>query len=202
MPIDHHIDHDRRLVRARCLGILTDEDIFGYQREVWSRPDVSGYDELVDLSEVEEIALPSAGRVRELARLSASMDPRSPSSKLAIVAPDDLAFGLGRVYEAYREGNDQSTKRVGLFRSLADALTFLGLGGESGNRVRSPLGETPNRTRVVVADHESAYGRGDLGTVHRVDAISRGPLYHVAMDKAGGTDTTVIFAAGEIEPDV
>ena len=58
-----------------------------------------------------------------------------------------------------------------------------------------------DRVRVVVADHESGYGRGDRGTVHRVDATSRGPLYHVAMDKAGGTDTTVIFAASEIEPD-
>ena len=146
MPIDHHIDHDRRLVRARCLGILTDEDIFGYQREVWSRSEVSGYDELVDLSEVEEIALPSPGRVRELARLSASMDPRSPSSKLAIVAPDDLTFGVGRMYETYRGLNDRATKQARVFQSLSDALTFLGLEGESGNWVPSPLGDTPNRT--------------------------------------------------------
>ena len=131
MPIEHYIDHDRRLVLTRGCGILTDEDVFGYQHEVWSRPEVAGYDELVDMSEVEQIALPSVGRVRTLARLSATMDPSLPSSKLAIVAPEDLAFGLGRVYEAYREGNDQSSKRVGVFRSRADAWTFLGLGGES-----------------------------------------------------------------------
>jgi hypothetical protein len=59
------------------------------------------------------------------------MVPSSPESKLAIVAPEDLAFGLGRVYEAYREGNDQSSKRVGVFRTWAEAWTFLGLGGES-----------------------------------------------------------------------
>jgi hypothetical protein len=130
MPIDYLIDHEQRVVLARGRGVLTDEDVFGYQHEVWSRPEVAGYDELVDMSEVEQIALPSVGRVRTLARLSASMDPSSPASKLAIVAPEDLAFGLGRVYEAYREGNDQSTKRVGVFRTRADALTFLGLGGE------------------------------------------------------------------------
>jgi hypothetical protein len=43
---------------------------------------------------------------------------------------------------------------------------------------------------------------GDKGTVHRVDHAKRGVRYHVAMDKAGGTGTTVIFAADEIEPDV
>jgi hypothetical protein len=64
------------------------------------------------------------------------MDPSSPASKLAIVAPEDLAFGLGRIYEAYREANDQSTKRVGVFRSRAEAMKFLGLGGESENRAR------------------------------------------------------------------
>jgi hypothetical protein len=131
MPIDYLIDHEQRVVLARGRGVLTDEDVFGYQHEVWSRPEVAGYDELVDMSEVEQIALPSVGRVRTLARLSASMDPSSHESKLAIVAPEDLAFGLGRVYEAYREGNDQSSKRVGVFRSRADAWTFLGLGGES-----------------------------------------------------------------------
>jgi hypothetical protein len=163
MPIDYLIDHDRRFVQARGRGILTDADVFGYQHEVWSRPEVSGYDELVDMSEVEQIALPSVGRVRTLARLSATMDPSSPSSKLAIVAPEDLAFGLGCMYEAYREVNDQSTKRVGVFRSLADALTFLGLGGESGSRARSPLEVTPNRTTNSPASSDRAGEAGATG---------------------------------------
>jgi hypothetical protein len=87
---------------------------------------VSGYDELVDMSEVEQIVLPSVGRIRTLARLSASM----PESKLAVVASGDLAYGLGRSYEAYREVNDQSSKRFGVFQSLADARPFRGLGGK------------------------------------------------------------------------
>jgi hypothetical protein len=55
--------------------------------------------------------------------------------------------------------------------------------------------------RVIVASHESGDRYGDRGTVHRVDETPHGTRYHVAMDKAEGTDTTVIFAAGEIEPD-
>jgi hypothetical protein len=71
IPIEYRIDHERQLVLARGCGTLTDEDVFGYQREVWSRADVVGYKELIDMSDVDHIALPSANRVRDLAQLSA-----------------------------------------------------------------------------------------------------------------------------------
>lgn len=48
MPIEYTIDHERRLVLAKATGVFTDEDVFGYQKEVWSRPDVDGYSELVE----------------------------------------------------------------------------------------------------------------------------------------------------------
>ena len=95
MPIEYRIYHERRLVLAQGRGTLADGGVFGYQREVWSRPDVAGYNELMDMSEVDHIALPSANRVRGLAQLSAGMDGSSVRSKFAIVAPSDIAFGLG-----------------------------------------------------------------------------------------------------------
>jgi hypothetical protein len=108
---------------------LTDQDVFGYQREVWSRPDVVGYKELIDMSEVDHIALPSANRVRDLAQLSAGMDQGSAGSKSAIVAPSDIAFGLGRMYQTYRELQVKGTKQVGVFRSFEEALAFLSVEG-------------------------------------------------------------------------
>jgi hypothetical protein len=145
-PVDHHIDHDRRVVLAKGRGTLTDQEVFAYQREVWSRPEVAGYDELMDMSEVEHIALPSVDRVRELASLAAAMDPRWPESKFAIVAPNDLAFGLGRMFETYRGLDDRSTKQARVFRTLAEAWAFLGLGGEPGYRGPAPREGTPKRT--------------------------------------------------------
>ena len=126
MPIDYLIDHDRRLVLAKGRGTLTHEDVFGYQREVWSRAEVNGYNELVDMSQVVQIALQSVERVRELAKLSAGMDAHSSASKFAIVAPTAEAFGLGRMYETYRGLDERSTKEVRVFRSLEEALEFLG----------------------------------------------------------------------------
>lgn len=125
MPIEHTIDHERRRVVARGRGILTDQDVFAYQRGVWSLPEVAGYDELVDMSGIEGIDLPSIDRVRELAQLSAAMDEGAPPSRLAIVAPKDYAFALGRLYEAYRGLDQRSRKHVTVFRTVKDALAWL-----------------------------------------------------------------------------
>jgi hypothetical protein len=130
MPIEYRIDHPRRLVRAQGRGVLSHQDVFEYQRAVWSRTELAGYDELMDMRAVERIALPSAHGVEELAALSASMDDRR-ASKFAIVAPQDLAFGLGRMYQTYRSLDESSTKEVGVFRTLGEALAFLGIEDEA-----------------------------------------------------------------------
>jgi hypothetical protein len=127
MPIEYSIDHARRLVIARGRGTFTDADAFGYQHDVGSRPDVAGYDELIDMTAVEHIALPSIGRIRQLAELGARMDSGSAPSKFAIVAPDNIAFGLGKMYKAFRSLDRRSMKEVGVFRSFADAYAFLGV---------------------------------------------------------------------------
>ncbi len=125
MPIEHEIDHQRRLVLARGHGTLTDAEVFHYQSSVWSHPEVAGYDELFEMSDVADITPPSTERIRELAQLSAAMDALSPS-RLAIVAPDDLPFALGRMYETHRGLDKRSTKTVSVFRSVGDALAWLG----------------------------------------------------------------------------
>jgi len=127
MPIDYAIDHARRLVVARGTGVFADADVFAYQREVWSRPELAGYDELVDMTAVEAIAapLPAAPRLRLLADVAAAHDPPADAGRFAIVAPDSLAFGLGRAYQTYREMDPRSKKEVEVFRTLAEALAFL-----------------------------------------------------------------------------
>ena len=125
MPLDYRVDHTRRLVHAEARGDLTDHDVFGYQREVWSRTDVAGYDELVDMSKVGHIQVPSADRIKELVHLASGMDPRDPPSKFAIVAPDNLAHDLARYFQAYRELDPRSTKRVNVFRTMPEALGWL-----------------------------------------------------------------------------
>jgi hypothetical protein len=127
VPIEYTIDHEHRVVRARGSGVFTDDEVFAYQREVWSRPDVAGYDELIDMTNVIRIALPSIDRLRDLATLAAEMDQGTPPAKFAIVAPGDVAYMLGRLYKAIHGTTKGSTRRVGVFRTLPEALAFLGL---------------------------------------------------------------------------
>jgi len=81
------------------------------------------------MTDVTEIATASPDRMRELAALSASMDRVAAGAKMAIVAPQDHAFGLGRMYEAYRGFEPASKKEVAVFRTISEALAFLGLEG-------------------------------------------------------------------------
>jgi hypothetical protein len=125
MPIPYHIYHDKRLVVATPSGVLTDADVFDYQQEVWSQPDTRGYNEFIDMTGVSQIDFVSADRVNYLAEISGRMDSPESPSKLAILATSELSFGLGRMYEAYRNMTKPGTKVVRVFRTRQEALQWL-----------------------------------------------------------------------------
>ena len=125
MSITYKVDAGHRRVTARAHGRLTEADILDYQNEVWSRPDVAGFDELVDMTDVVEIVSPSPDRFLHVATHAAAMDDRYSSSRFAIVATGDLHFGLGRMYSAYRNLSTTGTKQVSVFRSLEEAERWL-----------------------------------------------------------------------------
>lgn len=124
MPFDHSIELERRRVTAVVTGRVAKEDFFTYQRAVWSRPEVAGFDELVDMTGAEQIEDATADAMRELAALSAEMDSDHPR-RLAIVAPADLFFGLGRMYETYREIEGPTARETAVFRTRAEAEAWL-----------------------------------------------------------------------------
>ena len=125
MPIEYHIDHGRRLVLASARGKLTAEDFFIYKRNVWSLPEVRGFNELVDASKIEEISSITIEKISELAKLSANMDDTTIATKLAILTSDTFHYGLGRLYEVFRNMNPRSTKKVGVFRTMQEAIDWL-----------------------------------------------------------------------------
>jgi hypothetical protein len=129
MPVDYYIDHAHRLVVAHYKGIFSTSDVTRYQLEVRSQPEVAGFDELVDLTGVEEIAvhIPVGPDFEELASLAAVHDPPGSMAKLAIVAPTALAFGLASAYKTFRELDPHNRKQVGVFRTMDEALSFLGI---------------------------------------------------------------------------
>jgi hypothetical protein len=124
VPVEDRIDHERRLVIARAWGTLTYLEMIEYQRRVWSRSDVNGYDELIDVTDVETFERPSPGVVASIAKLAASMDAAGPPAKLAVLAPGDLGYGLARQYQVLRMA-EGSTKTIAVFRTRDEAEAFL-----------------------------------------------------------------------------
>jgi hypothetical protein len=125
MPVEYQIDHDQRLVQAKAYGTVTVQDFIAYQREVWSRKDVLGYDELIDTSQAQEALDFTGVHLQDVATLASSMDLVKKSTKLAIVASNDFYYGLGRMYESYRDLQKGSVKQVSVFRSVKDALEWI-----------------------------------------------------------------------------
>ena len=127
MPLSYRIDTMQRIVVATASGTLTVDDLFGYQRDAWKHEEVRGFNELVDMRKVDLLTPPPATQLRSFAGFAASMDEAVGESRLAIVAKDDLDFGLARMFQTYRELNPGSKKQVQVFRSLKDALAYLGV---------------------------------------------------------------------------
>jgi len=113
------------MVVATPQGLLSDADMFEYQRTVWSQAELKGYNELFDVTGVTQLESVTEERVADLADLAASMDPADLPSKLAILATNDLHFGLARMYERRREMAKQSNKVVHVFRVREEAMEWL-----------------------------------------------------------------------------
>jgi hypothetical protein len=124
MPLRYQIDDENRLVLMTGHGTVTDQEVFEYKQSVWSLESVAGYDELVDMRDVQKLDVPTADRLRELARLSAAMDVQTPS-KLAIVANDPVTVEVARTYEVLRKLDRRSTKKVGVFLTVEEAALWL-----------------------------------------------------------------------------
>lgn len=125
MPLEYRIDRDRRVVFATATRTLSDQEIFAYQREVWSDEGLTGYDEVVDLGPVEDLVVSSGDRVRAFAELASAMDVPGVRSRLVIVAPSDLTYGFARMFETYRGMSRSRQKTVSVFRSMQAALDWL-----------------------------------------------------------------------------
>jgi hypothetical protein len=78
---------------------------------------------LVDLTGIAEFGM-STDNVRDLAGITRAIATLAPGVRVAIVAPQDHLFGLGRMWGAFMEG---STWNVQICRTPAAAADWLGV---------------------------------------------------------------------------
>jgi len=123
MPMAHRIDQEAGVVRLRCWGILTNEEMLESVERMHGDPARHpGMPSLVDCRDIEEIRVTPAGMEAAAIIEQALVDPAQESWAIAIIAPQDDVFRLGRIYEALRVG---SPARVGVFRDAENAEHWL-----------------------------------------------------------------------------
>ena len=120
MPCGYTIDLARSLVLSRGWGIVTDRELLAHVRALTIDPRfVRNLHQLADLRDVTDVEV-TAATIRKMA----SLNPYGDGSRRAVVVTSDLLFGMARMYQILR---DEPTDELEIFRTLDDALRWLGI---------------------------------------------------------------------------
>ena len=125
MKIRFMVNEEHRFALATWAGSLSDADVLAaYERLYGDERWQPGFDEIVDLRHAELSRITAEG-LRALDTLVRDKTgDYCESFKTAVVAPDDLEFGLARMYELLSE---ESPESVMVFRELDQALAWIGV---------------------------------------------------------------------------
>ncbi len=119
MPFFYKIDKERKLVMSTAAGELTKNEVLTLQDQLRKDPDFDpNFSQLTDLTHVTAMNITGA-EMQELAERTAF----SPKARRAVIASNDLAFGLARMFEQIREAKGDLGIRV--FRKLEEALDWI-----------------------------------------------------------------------------
>lgn len=128
MPANHNIDTKAQLIITTWEGEACDiefiEAIKIYQKDIQNHPDYIEYNEVVNLSEVTGFKLSTEG-IKNISQLATKTDHGVIKRKLAIIVSSTFAFGLARMYEAYRSFSKNSNKEIRVFKTEKDAYEWL-----------------------------------------------------------------------------
>jgi len=99
-------------------GVLTREDMVGHQNRLLKDPDFDpSFSQIIDFTNLTRVDI----RPEDILFL-AERNVFSPKSHRALLADNDLAFGLARMYEMIREAKGETGVRV--FRDREAALAW------------------------------------------------------------------------------
>jgi len=124
MPMTYTIDTAKNVVRAVGSGVLTDDDVMTHRRKLTGDPEFSPLMcEISDIRKVTEFQV-TPGGVRIMVAADVKMLAAGGMHKLAVVADENVAYGMSRMYQTLDEPNIRS---VGVFRRLEEAEEWLGI---------------------------------------------------------------------------
>ena len=118
------IDTSKNLISTTGTGVLTDDDVMLHRKSLTADPKFNPkMRELSDIRGVSEFKVTSAG-VRLMVASDVKMVPEGGMHQLAVVASENVAYGMSRMYQTLDEPN---IRTVGVFRNYEDAVEWLGI---------------------------------------------------------------------------
>lgn len=129
MGITHHLV-DGRLIYTNWIGLIADQElILANEKRISNAPPVSGVSQLIDTRNADLRNVSSQAMIKwaELVNLyfkkNVDRNIHAPKQSIAVLAPEDVTFGLFRLHEQYLEGTPIDTK---IFRTKDKAFEWLG----------------------------------------------------------------------------
>ena len=125
MPIRYHLKPDQKLASFVHVGAVTDDEFLSFYRALYadSRFDQS-FNLLVDLRQTDS-SVRSSGALDSFAGFMQRQLLNSRARpKVAVIAPQDISFGLARMYAAFARDVPWEFE---VFRAPDRALAWLGL---------------------------------------------------------------------------
>lgn len=108
-----------------CSDDVSSEEFIENYRQAYADPDFAHCPrELVDMRRADsmDISGEALGVINRLTR--DRLERRPEPLQTAVLAPNDLAFGIARMYGAYAS---EGAEQVGVFRKFDEAMAWLGL---------------------------------------------------------------------------
>lgn len=121
MPVTYEIDRERGLIRTRCTGAVSFDEVMEHFRVLEREPGLPRrLDVLLDLSGIATV--PDSDQIVHVAKQLEKLLEKVRWRHCAIVATRDLVFGISRVFEVRAENAFTATQ---VFREMAAAETWL-----------------------------------------------------------------------------
>jgi hypothetical protein len=121
MPVTYQIDAASGIIRTRCVGAVTLEEVIAHFRDLIRDPDCPRrLDVLLDLT--EETSLPESEEIRIVAYEISRLRERVEFGMCAVAACRDALYGMLRMFQVFTE---ELFGETWVFRSLAEAEAWL-----------------------------------------------------------------------------
>jgi hypothetical protein len=121
MPVTYQIDAANGIIRTRCIGDVTLEEVLGHFRDLTRDPDGPRHlDVLLDLS--EQTSVPESQDMRTVAYEISRVRERVEFGTCAVVASSNALFGMLRMLQVFTE---ELFSESWVFRTLPEAEAWL-----------------------------------------------------------------------------